>query len=238
MDARQRFYGVGNSGILTPKISAKYYYDGLAARFSAAGYSTDNGYFKVHFYDWTNTLSWNADYLRQTIEQVKADTGASTVNLIGHSMGGLVARAYVQSANYGNDVAHLITLGSPHKGLAAAYGPWEGLSLAEVTPEAQSGMGLILNWLYPLPGMPPLLRFRSAFPGTQDLLPSQGYYDNANIDSGYLYDETNSDLLIPEADMHQRNLTLNSMNQNRSVLSTRTQMTTIAGSGIDTLARY
>ncbi len=50
----------------------------------------------------------------------------SQIDLLGHSLGGLVARAYVQADHYKNDVARLLTVATPHKGLMAAYYAWEG----------------------------------------------------------------------------------------------------------------
>lgn len=53
--------------------------------------------------------------LSQRIEAVCAATGSPQVTLIGHSMGGLIARCYL--ARHGNErVARLITLASPHMG--------------------------------------------------------------------------------------------------------------------------
>ena len=66
--------------------------------------------------DSNDTLYANAVRLRDTIAQVKRQTGAPKVHLIGHSMGGLTARAYLESALYQGDVASLTTLGSPHSG--------------------------------------------------------------------------------------------------------------------------
>jgi triacylglycerol esterase/lipase EstA (alpha/beta hydrolase family) len=50
------------------------------------------------------------------IEQVQARTGAPQVDIVGHSMGGVVARYYVQLLGGDGTVANLITLGSPHLG--------------------------------------------------------------------------------------------------------------------------
>jgi len=63
------------------------------------------------------TLNQNARRLAQFIADVRARTGAPKVHLIGHSMGGLNARAYVESALYQDDVASVTTLGSPHAGV-------------------------------------------------------------------------------------------------------------------------
>ncbi len=63
------------------------------------------------------TLDQNARRLAQFIAEVRVRTGAPKVHLIGHSMGGLNARAYVESALYQDDVASVTTLGSPHAGV-------------------------------------------------------------------------------------------------------------------------
>jgi pimeloyl-ACP methyl ester carboxylesterase len=56
-----------------------------------------------------------ADPIAQAIADLKHTTGASKVAIIGHSMGGLAARAYLRK--HGNtDVAKVITLGTPHVG--------------------------------------------------------------------------------------------------------------------------
>lgn len=47
----------------------------------------------------------------------KAGIKVKKVDLICHSMGGLIAREYVQSKIYGNNVRKLITVGTPHHGV-------------------------------------------------------------------------------------------------------------------------
>jgi triacylglycerol lipase len=63
-----------------------------------------------------------ADQLHDRIEALRAETGADQVALVGHSMGGLVARAYLH--RHGSSrVAKLVTLASPHHGTRLArYG--------------------------------------------------------------------------------------------------------------------
>src|SRR5262249_6281057 len=58
-------------------------------------------------------LSWFVDH-------VQALTGAQQVDLIGHSMGGVVARYYVSMLGGDGPVANLVTLGSPHAGTDAS----------------------------------------------------------------------------------------------------------------------
>ncbi len=53
--------------------------------------------------------------LAQRIDEVLAATGATQLMLVGHSMGGLVSRAYFRQQGCAK-VARFITLGSPHHG--------------------------------------------------------------------------------------------------------------------------
>ncbi|WP_300453302.1 alpha/beta fold hydrolase [Accumulibacter sp.] len=58
--------------------------------------------------------------LARRIETVLAETGADQLILVGHSMGGLVARAYLQRFGIAR-VAGLVTLGTPHQGSRLAH---------------------------------------------------------------------------------------------------------------------
>ena len=48
------------------------------------------------------------------------------VDIVAHSMGGLVARSYIQSENYNNDIRNLTLVGTPNKGAVFSYLIWEG----------------------------------------------------------------------------------------------------------------
>ncbi|MDX2088462.1 MAG: alpha/beta fold hydrolase [Kofleriaceae bacterium] len=50
------------------------------------------------------------------IDEVRAATGAEQVDLVGHSMGGVVGRYYVMLARGDGVVKNLVTIGSPHAG--------------------------------------------------------------------------------------------------------------------------
>ncbi|GAB4167662.1 MAG: alpha/beta fold hydrolase [Rhodocyclaceae bacterium] len=67
------------------------------------------------------SIDEDVEQLHRRIEQVCAESGAAQVAILGHSMGGLVARGYL-ARHGGARVACVITLGSPHHGseLAAA----------------------------------------------------------------------------------------------------------------------
>jgi pimeloyl-ACP methyl ester carboxylesterase len=68
----------------------------------------------------TNTIAENAAILGQYIASVKKATGAQQVDLIAHSMGGLISRYYIDRVMQGRDVAQLIMLGSPMAGTDCA----------------------------------------------------------------------------------------------------------------------
>ena len=73
-----------------------------------------------------------AEQLQAKIGRIVAATGAEKVVLVGHSMGGLVARAYLRRFGAAR-VARLITLGTPHHGSVLAY-LFPGRSLAQLRP--------------------------------------------------------------------------------------------------------
>ena len=64
----------------------------------------------------TNTIAQNAEVLGQYISNVKKQTGAEMVDLVVHSMGGLISRYYIDRLMQERDVAQLIMLGSPMGG--------------------------------------------------------------------------------------------------------------------------
>lgn len=78
-----------------------------------------------YFYDWrqniTNDESKNkfADFINQnTAENEK-------INIVGHSMGGLVGREYLEASGSAK-LNSLLTVGTPHKGAVNAYPAWAG----------------------------------------------------------------------------------------------------------------
>ncbi|MBM3391977.1 MAG: alpha/beta fold hydrolase [Betaproteobacteria bacterium] len=62
-----------------------------------------------------NDIDGYVELVARRIEEVCAATGSDRVILVGHSMGGLVSRAYLRRHGAAR-VAKLVTLGSPHHG--------------------------------------------------------------------------------------------------------------------------
>jgi triacylglycerol lipase len=76
-----------------------------------------------------------AEQLGAKIESVCTVTGAQRVVLVGHSMGGLVSRAYLRRFG-GDGVAKLITIGTPHHGSVLAWS-FPGRGLEQMRPGNQ-----------------------------------------------------------------------------------------------------
>ena len=73
-----------------------------------------------------------AEQLAARIEAICASTGAERVALVAHSMGGLVARAYLR--RFGpRRVARLVTMATPHHGSVLAYS-FLGRGLSQMHP--------------------------------------------------------------------------------------------------------
>lgn len=72
----------------------------------------------VYTVDCTPPFTKVANYARQiarAVDEILEASGADRLVLVGHSMGGLVSRAYLDQFGSGK-VAHVITLGTPHLG--------------------------------------------------------------------------------------------------------------------------
>jgi pimeloyl-ACP methyl ester carboxylesterase len=104
-------------------------------------------------------------HIQQAVRQLQQATGAVQVALVGHSMGGLVIRAWLRQ--YGSaDVDRIITLGTPHQGTQMAswsptanaaqmawHSPWLQRLQASETPARRQLMHIALtrhdNIVYP-----------------------------------------------------------------------------------------
>ena len=73
-----------------------------------------------------------ADQIAAKIDRILAATGARQLSIVSHSMGGLVARAYVRKYG-GAKVRRVITIGAPHHGSVHAW-LFPGTSLGQLRP--------------------------------------------------------------------------------------------------------
>ncbi|MBB5954956.1 putative alpha/beta hydrolase family esterase [Saccharothrix tamanrassetensis] len=69
----------------------------------------------------TGDVRRSAALLGEHVERICEQTGSERVHVVGHSLGGLIARYYVQRLQGDARVRTLVTLGTPHGGTLAAY---------------------------------------------------------------------------------------------------------------------
>ena len=75
----------------------------------------------MNYHVLTHDVRVAARRLAATIEAICEQTGYERIHVIGHSMGGIIARYYVQRMGGDARVHTLVTLGSPHGGTRAAH---------------------------------------------------------------------------------------------------------------------
>lgn len=75
----------------------------------------------MYTYNSTNGVANAANVLKSKVNDCLAKTGQSKVDIVAHSMGGLVARYYITKLGGSAKVRHLVTLGAPHHGTDWAY---------------------------------------------------------------------------------------------------------------------
>jgi triacylglycerol lipase len=82
------------------------------------------GFQTLSAYDYgllTHNIPQAAARLGEAIEELAAATGYERVHVIGHSLGGLIARYFVQRLGGDRHVHTLVTLGTPHQGTQLAW---------------------------------------------------------------------------------------------------------------------
>ncbi|XVS63850.1 esterase/lipase family protein [Actinosynnema sp. CA-299493] len=94
----------------------------------------------------TGDVRRSAELLGEHVERICEETGSDQVHVVGHSLGGLIARYYVQRLNGDARVRTLVTLGTPHRGTVAAY-----LLPTALTRQLRPGSDLLSELAAPSP---------------------------------------------------------------------------------------
>lgn len=121
-------------------------YDDLISSLKKCGFketADGKGTLRVCPYDWRKDNAIAARGLAEIVDLTTTDLGADCeINLVAHSMGGLVARSYLESGLYNNKPGHarvrrLITLATPHRGAPLALSAAVGLEKRAFLSAAQ-----------------------------------------------------------------------------------------------------
>lgn len=150
-------------------------YDGLKNSLTNAGYEEGKDLF-VFGYDWRKNLDNLADDLNNFLSSHQLEN--KEINLIGHSMGGLVARSYSQK--YSNEKAKIVTAGTPHMGIVDAYAMWEGMTVWDAV-WWQKALHFIATELNRNPGETRIDSARRNAPSVKDLMPTWSFLSKKGV---------------------------------------------------------
>jgi pimeloyl-ACP methyl ester carboxylesterase len=134
-------------------------------------------------YDWRQSNNISANHLAAELtsgvkplaNQVSyvdhTGVDANQADLIVHSMGGLVTRAYLEgfAGAYNDDVRKVIFIASPHKGFPFDYQTWEGMTWSTYLKDAPFTAGSSLLALFMNANLWPMLVAKRFQPQNDDL---------------------------------------------------------------------
>jgi len=198
-------------------------YDGMEKTLHNLGYANGKDMF-IWSYDWRKPINTLVDafdaYITDTVKPLNSN---KKMYIIGHSLGGLVARAWGQKDNHKDDIKALVTVGTPNQGLIQPYELWEG---GKIPTEdiALSVAGKLLIELNRRSLVTTREIIQRTFPVLKDLLPT----------SPYLKKENNE--FIQKTNMSVWNDWLTTLNTNASSISSL--FTILYGTGIQTPETY
>lgn len=148
-------------------IGNQDFFLGLIDLLKSVGYQEDSSLF-LFPYDWRLDINSSVSRLKDKIEEVKVQTGSEQVDLVAHSMGGLVVKKYLK--DYGNvSVDRFADLATPHIGAPKTF---KVLSYGDNFGFEKFGF----NILNPVRTK----EISQNMPSIYQLLPSSAYFDGAN----------------------------------------------------------
>ncbi|MDA5108218.1 pre-peptidase C-terminal domain-containing protein [Brevibacillus thermoruber] len=136
-------------------------YASMAKHLEKMGYRKNRTLFAMP-YDWRYSNADNAKFLKQKIDEALKESGASQVQLVAHSMGGLLVReTLLSNVSYQPKVKRIIYMGTPFLGSPRAY------------QAIKYGYNFGIPFLHEETG-----KVISAYaPAVYELLPSRKYFD-------------------------------------------------------------
>jgi pimeloyl-ACP methyl ester carboxylesterase len=172
-------------------------YDDLLESLRMNGYEDGKTLFPLP-YNWRQDNTFSAYELGQKIDYAISTSGVDKVDIVAHSMGGLVARKYLEDTANLEKVDDLIFLGTPQQGAPKAYPIWEaGEGFDSLSDKA---LRSLIKFEADSGNAPSLLYYiRNNILSLQQLLPSYEYilgrdYDPLNFPDNYPYNNWLIDL--------------------------------------------
>lgn len=156
------------------------YYSEMIDQLLATGYKVEE-----FPYDWRMDNNDTAKLLHDKINSTLEKYNTGKVDIVAHSMGGLVSKAYLNKYATENKVRKLVTIGTPHLGAPKMFSAWK-------VGKLESGFSLI-----DIPINNDIVRYITRnFNSIYQLLPSKDYFSyglTAYYEEGF---DTNDDRII------------------------------------------
>lgn len=134
----------------------------------------NNGYeVSVFNYDWRKNINENIDNLSHLVNDF-ADSGEK-VSLVGHSMGGLIGRSYLNQTFGEGKISTFITVGTPHKGATTTYPFWAGAENKFLSKMLKISSSLLIHSCKETYNISELNAIHTYFPSVQNMLPTFDY---------------------------------------------------------------
>lgn len=127
-------------------------------------------------YDWRRSVFDNASRL-ETFARAKIPDPAQRFDIVAHSMGGLIARVYVNRHDGAQRVARLFSAGSPFQGSVKVYATLD---------KGWGGLNALMG------GLPAFRRTMLSFPSVYELAPRYGDCCEAGAGRAFAFAETES----------------------------------------------
>ena len=181
-------------------------YDGIITTLKHLGYVEGQNLF-IWPYDWRKSVPVIVSKLESYITSTVAPQNpGKKIQFIGHSLGGIVARAWSQSGTNDTKTDKIITAGSPHQGVSQFYKVWSGGELLYSDSLTWLAEKLILE-LNKNSYTTPRQTLQTILPVVKDLLPTSPYLRRQSTGS-----------LIPIVEMSAWNTFLSNLNSSSSVI--------------------
>lgn len=162
-----------NATEIIKELNSSDYYSGLITNLGVQNYDENLDIFD-NFYDWRLDIEDLAQKLKKRVDEIKVSRGVDKINLVAHSMGGLIFKKYLQE--YGGDsIEKFIDVGTPHIGAPSAY------------KTLIYGDNLGVGKLFGLVGINAgrIKQISQNMPSVYQLLPSRSYFNDS--EDGYQY---------------------------------------------------
>ena len=195
----------------------KIFFDGLIKQMEDSGYIENTDLF-VFPYDWRlNIVNSASDVytpmltsLKDKVDQVLVKTGAEKVDIVAHSMGGLLTKYYIKHFGEGK-VDKFIDIATPHLGAPNTFS----------TLMSGDNLGIKFGWF----GLNPaeIKKISQNMASVYQLLPSANYFDNSDKDYSYYIDDMDdydSDGVKGRLSFEQSNNFLKNTGRNELLLDT------------------